>query len=278
MSWLHRMKLHRRSWSRAGWLRVCLVKWCRERRKEVESRPRIATQPNESASNGAKMWISFAVFQGKASPFFLIEFVLCITVHEIILPFIHCITVFREFIICIPLFLSLCIIFTVFPLYLQFSEESSQRQRLEFWQHHQHLCHGSWTMKRSTRLWKMMKCWTSCLWRNRRRASSCGVYCISRQGQSQSSEELSKRQRLEVLQPRKLRSFCCILKQGQSRCSGESRERQRLEILQHRKPLQSGSSIVVRFFLIEFRSLFLRCVILLWNLLPWQKKSLKPRY
>ena len=76
MSWRHRTKLHRRSWSRVGWLRVCIVKWCRERRKEVESRPRIATQPNESTSNGAKMRISFVVFQGKASPFFLIEFIL----------------------------------------------------------------------------------------------------------------------------------------------------------------------------------------------------------
>ena len=58
------------------------------------------------------MWISFAVFQGKASPFFLVEFSHCITVPEFIqcitvyplyyrlsnvLLFIHCATVFHEF-------------------------------------------------------------------------------------------------------------------------------------------------------------------------------------
>ena len=117
MSWRHRTKLHRRSWSRVGWLRVCIVKWCRERRKEVESRPRIATQPNESASNGAKMWISFAVFQGKASPFSLIEFSHCITVPE----FIQCNTVY-------PLYyrLSNCII-----VFLEFIHYNSW---LAFWQ------------------------------------------------------------------------------------------------------------------------------------------------
>ena len=38
----------------------------------------------------------------------------------------------------------------------------------------------------------------------------------ARQGQSQSSEESSKRQRLEVLQHRKLRSFCCVSRQRQA--------------------------------------------------------------
>ena len=189
MSWRHRTKLQRRSWSRAGWLRVCIVKWCRERRKEVESRPRIATQPNESTSNGAKVWISFVVFQGKASPFFLIELSHCITVPEFIqcitvyplyyrlsnvLPFIQCITVY-------PLYYRFSWVYQLYSVFLEFihyiyrfswaccisrqgqsqcSEESSKRQRLEVWQHHQHFCHGSWMIKCSTRLWKMMKCWT----------------------------------------------------------------------------------------------------------------------
>ena len=81
MSWRNRTKLHRRSWSGVGWLRVCIVKWCRERRKEVESRPRIATQPNESTSNRAKMRISFAVFQGRPVRFSWLS--LCI-----VLPFL----------------------------------------------------------------------------------------------------------------------------------------------------------------------------------------------
>ena len=31
----------------------------------VESRPRIVTPPNESTSNGAKMWISFVMFNAR---------------------------------------------------------------------------------------------------------------------------------------------------------------------------------------------------------------------
>ena len=156
----------------------------------------------------------------------------------------------------------------------------------------------------------------------------------ARQGQSQSSEESSKRQRLEVLQHRKLRSFCCVSRQRQA-----SAQKGRVSVRGWRSCSivnlsKSGSSIVLRFFLIEFircitfflefipcislivlsfflslsivlpfflslsillpfflslsivlpffisllhciivflEVFFLRCVILLWNLLPWQK-------
>ena len=78
----------------------------------------------------------------------------------------------------------------------------------------------------------------------------------ARQGQSQSSEVSSKRQRLEVLQHRKLRSFCCVSRQRQA-----SAQTGRVSVRGWRSCSivnlsKSGSSIVLRFFLIEF----IRCI------------------
>ena len=84
----------------------------------------------------------------------------------------------------------------------------------------------------------------------------------ARQGQSQFSEKLSKRQRLEVLQHRKLRSFCCVSRQSQSQCSEESSQRQRLEVLQGCKPLQSGSFVVFEFIhcITVYLDEFIHCI------------------
>ena len=113
------------------------------------------------------------------------------------------------------------------------------------------LCHGSWTMKQFG-------------------YGSAGLHAhdekkddgpqvaeveqkvaefAARQGQSQPSEESSKRQRLEVFLHRKLRSFCCVSRQGQPGAGRVSVRGWRSCNIVNLS--QSGSSIVLRFSLIE---------------------------